>query len=73
MPCKRRFNFSLKRTFGKISEEVDYLKNEKEVGDKIAPIWEQFIMPGAITIKGILFILLLTAVLCVVLLPLLSL
>lgn len=51
MPCKRRFNFSLKRTFGKISEDVDYLKNEKEIWDKIAPIWEQFIMPGAITIK----------------------
>ena len=31
MPCKRRFNFSLKRTFGKISEDVDYLKNEKEI------------------------------------------
>ena len=42
MPCKRRFNFSLKRTFGKISEDVDYLKNEKEIWDKIAPIWEQF-------------------------------
>ena len=73
MPCKRRFNFSLKRTFGKISEDVDYLKNEKEIWDKIAPIWEQFITPGAITIKGILFILFVTAVLCVVLLPLLSL
>ncbi len=73
MPCKRRFNFSLKRTLGKISEEVDYLKNKKEVGDKIAPIWEQFITPEAITIKGILFILFVTAVLCVVLLPLLSL
>lgn len=31
MTCKRRFNFSLKRTFGKISEDVDYLKNEKEI------------------------------------------
>lgn len=72
MPCKRRFNFSLKRTFGRISEEVDYLKNKKEVGDKVAPIWEQFTSPGVITIKGILFILFVTAVLCVVLLPLLT-
>ena len=71
MPCKRRFNFSLKRTFGRISEDVDYLKNEKEIWDKIAPIWEQFTTPGAITIKGILFILFVTVVLCALILPLL--
>lgn len=71
MPCKRRFNFSLKRTFGKISEDVDYLKNEKEIWDKIAPIWEQFTTPVAITIKGILFILFVTVVLCALILPLL--
>lgn len=72
MPRARRFKFTLKRTFDRISDEVVYLKNEKEVGDKISPIWEQFTTPGAITIKGILFILLLTAVLCVLILPLLS-
>lgn len=71
MPCKRRFNFSLKRTFGRISEEVGYLKNEKKDGDKIAPLWEQFSTPGAITLKGILFILFVTVVLCALILPLL--
>lgn len=60
----RRFRFTLNNTFDRISEEAD--------NDKIAPILEQFTLPGAITIKGILFILLVAALLCGVIFPLLS-
>lgn len=68
----RRFRFTLNNTFDRISEEADYLKNEEADNDKIAPILEQFTLPGAITIKGILFILLVAALLCGVIFPLLS-
>ena len=71
MARARRFRFTLNNTFGRISEEVDYLKNEKADNDKIAPISEQFTLPGAITIKGILFILFVAALLCGVIFPLL--
>ena len=69
----QRYRFRIHNTFSRMSNEIDYLKNEKKDGDKIAPLWEQFSTPGAITLKGILFILFVTVVLCVVLLPLLSL
>ena len=65
----QRYRFTIHNTFSRISNEIDYLKNEKKAGDKIAPLWDQFSTPGAITLKGILFILLVTAVLCAVLLP----
>lgn len=68
----QRFRFRINNTFSRISNEIDYLKNEKKDGDKIAPLWEQFSTPGAITLKGILFILIVTAVLCALILPLLS-
>ncbi len=72
MSRARRFRFTLNNTFDRISEEVDSLKNEKADNAKIAPIFEQFTLLGAITIKGILFILFVAALLCGVILPLLS-
>ena len=67
----QRYRFRIHNTFSRISNEIDYLKNEKKDGDKIAPFWEQFSTPGAITLKGILFILFVTVVLCALILPLL--
>ncbi len=68
----KRFRYIFNNKFPRISKEIDYLKNERESGDKIAPIWEQLTTPGAVSIKGILVILLVAAFLCVIIFPLLS-